>query len=151
MNLPLIKPTIVDIFAVQKDKNSARYLLIQRTNNGIWQMPGGKVNGGETAWQAALRELKEETGLHAQQLYSVDMLNTFYYVKTDAIMLVPVFLAIVEGGNTVMLSEEHTAFEWVTYEQATKLLAYHNEIKILQMIHEQFILKKPNELLRINI
>lgn len=38
-----------------------RVLLIQRTDNGRWAMPGGQQEIGETITQTAIRETKEET------------------------------------------------------------------------------------------
>lgn len=40
--------------------NGERLLLIQRTDNGLWCMPGGAAEVGETLAQAAERELREE-------------------------------------------------------------------------------------------
>ncbi len=52
-------------------------LLLKRPNNvhqgGLWSFPGGKVEGNESPLHAAMRELKEETGLfgeHWQQIGS---------------------------------------------------------------------------------
>ncbi|MEX1081607.1 MAG: NUDIX hydrolase [Halofilum sp. (in: g-proteobacteria)] len=55
-------------------------LLVRRANPpdaGCWGFPGGKIEHGETVWEAAVRELEEETGVHAEAL------NTFTAV--DAI------------------------------------------------------------------
>ncbi len=38
-------------------------LLERRSDNGLWGLPGGKVEPGESLLQTALREAKEETGL----------------------------------------------------------------------------------------
>ena len=55
-------------------KNEAgEILLIKRTDNGCWGIPGGSCELGETFEEAAVREAYEETGLevHNLQLFSV--------------------------------------------------------------------------------
>ena len=43
-----------------------RVLLAKRTDNGLWCVPGGHVDLGETLAQACVRELREETGLESE-------------------------------------------------------------------------------------
>lgn len=52
---------VVSSFAVRE----GRVLLIKHKRLGLWLAPGGHVDEGETPEQAALRELREETGLEA--------------------------------------------------------------------------------------
>jgi 8-oxo-dGTP diphosphatase len=45
---------------------AGRLLLIRRRNEpgaGLWSLPGGRIEPGETAGQAVVREVREETGL----------------------------------------------------------------------------------------
>ena len=43
-----------------------KIMLIKRSDNGLWAVPGGLVEVGENLAEAAERELKEETGVHGQ-------------------------------------------------------------------------------------
>ena len=56
--------------AVLKD---AEVLLIRRGDNGLWDVPGGGLESGETPEAAARRELSEETGLSAGVLRPLAM------------------------------------------------------------------------------
>ena len=40
-----------------------RVLLEKRSDNGMWGLPGGGIEPGESVYETALREVKEETGL----------------------------------------------------------------------------------------
>ena len=43
-----------------------KILLIRRTDNGLWAVPGGYMEAGESLTEACVREVVEETGLHVQ-------------------------------------------------------------------------------------
>jgi len=45
---------------------AGRVLLMRRRDYPVWNLPGGKVEPGETPWAAAVRETREETGLEIQ-------------------------------------------------------------------------------------
>ncbi len=45
---------------------AGKVLVIQRSDNGLWCMPGGAAEVGETLAQAAERELREETGMEGK-------------------------------------------------------------------------------------
>lgn len=44
-------------------RQDGRLLLVQRCDSGVWELPGGRVEVGESALDAARRETAEETGL----------------------------------------------------------------------------------------
>lgn len=46
--------------------HEGRILLERRSDNGMWGLPGGGIDPGESVKEAALREIKEETGLNIE-------------------------------------------------------------------------------------
>src|SRR5262249_17076351 len=85
-------------------------LLTRRSINpgrGLWTFPGGFVDFGETATDAAIRETFEETGL---QVELTGLLNVFTYPGAPIIV---VYRARVTAG-TLTTCAENDALEWVT-------------------------------------
>ncbi|GAA4755028.1 NUDIX hydrolase [Actinomycetospora chibensis] len=62
---PAANSLVVAVAAVVLDDHG-RVLLIQRTDNGLWALPGGAQDLGESVSQAAVRETREETGLKVE-------------------------------------------------------------------------------------
>lgn len=64
-------PAIDVAVAIVRDDHG-RVLMAERTarqiSAGFWELPGGKIDAGETAAQAVARELQEEVGLQAERL-----------------------------------------------------------------------------------
>jgi dATP pyrophosphohydrolase len=84
---------------------------------GTWQAVAGCFEPGETAWRAALRELKEETGLTPKEFYRIGSVNSFYIAAHDAEEdtlwhQIP-FLAIIARDDEIVLNEEHENFRWI--------------------------------------
>jgi 8-oxo-dGTP pyrophosphatase MutT (NUDIX family) len=62
---PRANSLVVAVTAVVLD-DAGRVLLIQRTDNELWAVPGGAQDVGETSTEAAVREVREETGLDVE-------------------------------------------------------------------------------------
>ena len=52
--------------AIIFDARREKILLTRRTDNGLWCLPGGGIDPGESAAEACEREIREETGLNAR-------------------------------------------------------------------------------------
>jgi dATP pyrophosphohydrolase len=94
-------------------------------------MIGGKVDAGETAWQAALRELREETGLAPVRCWALPSVNHFYEWQRDTVALVPAFAAEVDADPR--LDEEHDAFAWLPAEAAAARLHWPEQRRLLRL------------------
>ena len=84
---------------------------------GAWSVVRGGIEKDETAWQAALRELHEETGLRPIEFYQLDTIDLFYLASNDGLWHVPGFCAVVDRDATITLKAEHDAFRWVARDR----------------------------------
>ncbi|MBN2444111.1 MAG: NUDIX domain-containing protein [Spirochaetales bacterium] len=160
MSIPIreevpIKSFSIAAFICKIEKNICYYLIIRRCStylNKNWQMVSGKIEKGETAWQAALREIKEETNIIPNEFYSADLVETFYEINQNCINLVPIFVGFVNEPVTIQLDpKEHDEYKWVTKDEAKEYLEFKNQINAVEHIDTYFIKKKPGDFLRINI
>ena len=140
-----IVSNMIEAHIFRETEKGIEFLLLKRSEwqpyPGLWQMVTGKIKDGEKAHQTALREIKQETGLVPAQLWVAPIINSFYEPKDEYICLLPVFAAKVESVE-VVLSEEHTQYQWVNKTEAQKLLAWDGQRKAVQIIEDYFLNEK---------
>lgn len=103
------------------DKTREKVLLTQRTDNGRWCLPGGAMEAGESAAEACVREVWEETGLVVQVkrligVYSNPDQLVVYPDGTKVFMVVLSFEAEIIAGE-LGLSHETTAFGYFSLQE----------------------------------
>ncbi|MYR40643.1 NUDIX domain-containing protein [Streptomyces sp. SID5910] len=64
-NAPKANSLVPSVTAVARNE-AGEVLLIHRTDNDLWALPGGGIDLGESAPDAAVREAKEETGFDVE-------------------------------------------------------------------------------------
>jgi dATP pyrophosphohydrolase len=121
-------------------------LLLKRADSleGAWCQVAGGIRDGEKAWQAALRETKEETGLIPDKFYSANICEQFYHIRRDEIYIAPIFVGFVPGSGTVRLNDEHSDHAWLSLDEAVKRLDFAGQRESLESIWERFIMKESN-------
>ena len=83
----------------------------------MWQTVTGKVEPDESAFDAAKRELEEETGLTDGKWYKVPFLGGFYDMKRNTVESVPTFAFVVDSFPLIVLSDEHTESRWIKRDE----------------------------------
>jgi 8-oxo-dGTP diphosphatase len=110
-------PTIgVSVCVVQ----AGRVLLTQRARppfENLWSLPGGHVKRGEGLRDAALRELKEETGINASL---GEIIGWNEIIRPEKHVVIAVFTAQFESGEAVA-ADDAKAVRWVDHRELDKL------------------------------
>ena len=109
--------------------------LISVGPEGRWQLPKGLVGRGETPEAAALREVKEETGLDAEIVAPLETIEYWYFSKGAAPRVrfhkfVHFFLMRHVSGDVSGHDDEVNEARWVGVEEAERLLAFRSERKL---------------------
>lgn len=103
--------------ALAVPKKDGEFLLLKRSqensSSGEWTFPGGKIEEGESEKEAAIRELKEETGLEGKIINSGKP-----YIGEGELGLWKIYpFQIKLDSKNVELDYEHSEFKWLSLEE----------------------------------
>jgi dihydroneopterin triphosphate diphosphatase len=128
----------VSVLVIRAGRDGHDLLMARRADGrymgGTWQLVSGGLEPDETAWQAALRELREETGLVPREFYRLSTLTSFYRPDTDSLNVAPMFCALVGDDAVVRLNAEHTEMAWVSLDEATRRLMWPADRQALEEV-----------------
>jgi 8-oxo-dGTP pyrophosphatase MutT (NUDIX family) len=133
------KTVSAGIIIFRHTESGIKYLLLYKGKN-YWNFPKGKIEMGERSYETALREIKEETGLEAQDLKMQSNFKAFerfvfQHQKEKIFRVVILYLAETKNPR-VFISPEHEGYGWFTVAEAKKILTKHPDtFRILQRAH----------------
>ncbi|MBI4132105.1 MAG: NUDIX domain-containing protein [Candidatus Sungbacteria bacterium] len=130
-----------------------KFLLLYHGRN-YWNFPKGKLEEGERATQAFLREVEEETGLKHQDMRVLSGFRatdryTFFdryaqpatsnakpAAERGQVFKIVIYYLVEARTRHIAISEEHEGFAWFTYREALKVARYKNTQAILKQAYE---------------
>ncbi|MBC6456346.1 NUDIX hydrolase [Actinomadura sp. HBU206391] len=122
-NAPQANSLVPSVNVVVTNDNG-EILLIRRTDNDNWALPGGAIDLGESLTQAAVRETKEETGVDCEitglvGIYT-DPQHVIHYTSNDEVRQeFSIVLAARSIGGEPTTSDESREVTWVPTGEAT--------------------------------
>ncbi|GAA0802082.1 NUDIX hydrolase [Spirilliplanes yamanashiensis] len=113
---PRANALVVAVAVVVLDE-SGRVLLIRRSDNGYWALPGGAQDLGESTAQAAIREVSEETGIDVEivgisGIYS-NPRHVIAYDDGEVRQEFSICLRARPVGGSLRTSDESSQVDWV--------------------------------------
>ena len=103
------------------DQSTGNVLLTRRQDNGRWCLPGGGMDPGESAAEACIREVFEETGLEVKVKRLVGIYTSpdilIEYPDGNKIQPVAFSFEVEVTGGTLGLSDETTEVGYFTIEK----------------------------------
>jgi len=140
-------PLQINVIPFRKNENGLyEFAVFHRSDGTMWHFVSGGAEDDETAIEAANRELKEETGISTKVNWikldsRASIPKTAYPSITHwpkEVLVLPQFsFAVDASGLEIVLSDEHDAFRWLSFEDATKLLKWDSDKVALWELNER--------------
>ncbi len=100
-----------------------------------WSLPKGHVEAGETAEDAAIREVAEETGIQGRVLAPLGTIDFWFVADGRRVhKTVHHFLLLAQGGELSDEDVEVEQVEWVPLTQLAARLAYDDERRLIERV-----------------
>lgn len=102
-------------------QSEGKYLVTKRSeetsSSGYWAFPGGKIEQEENVQEAALREVKEETGLEPEVIRTGES-----YLNSGELGEWMIFPVLMESEvREVDMNHEHSEYRWIDLERIDDL------------------------------
>lgn len=132
---------------LRREPGSYSGLLIGRSTPRIWSLPKGHLEPNESIETAALREVREETGIEATIIVKLsDIRYWFYANKMKHSKIVHFFLMRYVGGTPTPQAGEVDETLWARLDEMPEMLTHVNERRLIEIAQNLVKEKSPPEL-----
>lgn len=137
MSNPRVTEKSAGFIVFTKEGGKVKYLFLKV--GGRLDFPKGNIEEDEDEFSAALRELKEESGIASVKIVpGFKRVLNYYYRRGDGALVNKTLILFLGEAleKKVSTSWEHEGFEWLGLEEAVKRIKYHGYRKVLEEAEE---------------
>jgi len=138
--VPTLRFTHVEVYLFRR-RPAVKLLLLRRSEGrtlpGVWQPVTGHLKRGESAFGAALREVREETGLTPRRWWALESPTLVFDAMEDCARVLPVFAAEIPAGAKIRLSREHDASRYCSARWAAALVLWDAQRSAIAALESQ--------------
>ena len=110
-------------------------VLLIKQNNGVWGFPKGHVEGNETEFETAIREVKEETNIDVE--ITNDKRYVVEYITNKGAYKQVVFFRAKSLKNEIKPQEEEISeIKWADFDEAFDTINYENIKELFKKVLE---------------
>ncbi len=141
--VPTVRCTHVEVYLFRRRAGRAEFLALRRSPGrklgGVWQPVTGSIEPGETAFEAARREVLEETGLTPRRWWGLEKMTAFFEPANDSFRLLPLFAAEIGPRDAVRLSREHDAMRFASARLVGRLYLWEAQRQGLAAVRREVL------------
>lgn len=98
------------------------FLAVYNLKDGrkLWDLPGGRMEFGETAEETLKREILEELNI---EIKPIKVIDTWNYMHNDTCQITGIIYFSEMMTDTIYLSDEHEGCEWIGFKQIDEIFS----------------------------
>jgi 8-oxo-dGTP pyrophosphatase MutT (NUDIX family) len=127
---------------IYQEREGEMWIALIATKGGrVWGLPKGLIEEGEEPLQAAIREVREESGLQGESVADLGHIEYWYRDSKSKVLyhkFVHYFLLRYVGGDVADHGWEVDQARWFSFDNAFDAITYDNERKVLVSARERW-------------
>lgn len=116
----------------KREGKDLKILLISIKQGKVWALPKGLVEKNETPQQAALREIREETGIDGKIIDELGEVSYWFYLEGEKYFKTIKYYLVEYINGQITPQWEIDNAEWFKADEALNKLTYESDKKILE-------------------